>query len=249
MKVIYPLICLLFFGTLSYAQCVPDSGITHNVPGIYPSAAIGLPHAITGQPYSTVIQVFVRPDTTIGIFHVIIDSVNVENVVGLPPGFTYSCTPSNCSFPGGTNGCIFLQGQAPSNQMAGTYPLVVRLKEYGTLSGTPLNQLDSSTDYSIVVDSTTGIGTLEKSNFSAGQNLPNPAKESTIIPVMLVHPEIVSLTVSNIIGKKVIFQTYNLQKGKTNIQLDIHGLQPGIYLYTISNGTNTITRRMIVSND
>jgi hypothetical protein len=185
----------------------------------------------------------------LGPFQAIIDSVNIEDVSGLPPGFTYSCTPSNCSFPGGTNGCILLEGQAPSNQLVGNYPLVVHLRAYGTILGTPSTLVDSSDDYSIVVDSTTGIGSIEKPSFSAGQNLPNPAKEFTLIPVTMVHPQEVSLTVSNIIGKKVISRMYDLQKGKTNIQLDLHGLQPGIYLYTFSDGVNSVTRRMIISKD
>jgi hypothetical protein len=247
MKQIYALFIFVLSVFNSFGQCIPDSGITHNTPGIYPDSATGLPHAITGQPYSTVIQINVRPDTTILGLPAVIDSVNIEDVAGLPPGFTYSCSPSNCSFPGGTNGCISLNGTAPAT--TGIYPLVVRLRAYGSILGTPSSLADSSDDYRIVVDSTTGIGTLDKSVFNAYQNTPNPAKESTTIPVVLAHSSRVSLKVANIIGKVVLKKDYDLQRGKSNVEIDLRGMLPGIYLYTLTDGANTVTRRMIISND
>lgn len=249
MKFFSSLIFLVMSNMITWGQCIPDTSITHNRPGTYPDTITGLPHAFTGQAYSTVIQVKVLTDSTSGGLTGIIDSIVIENVTGLPTGFSFTCTPSGCSFPGGSDGCITLSGAPPTILMVGTYPLVVQSTIYFKVFSTPQTFLNNITGYSIIIDTTTGLSALEKVNFSAGQNIPNPAKDFTLVPVFLSHPGEVSLTVVNLIGKKVLSHTFYLQKGKTNIPLDLYGLQPGIYLYSFSNGINNVTRRMIISND
>lgn len=231
----------------STAQCVPDTSITHNVTGMYPDIATGLPHAAVGQPYATTIQLKVLVDTVYLGITVPIDSVNINNVTGLPAGFSYSCTPSNCSFPGGSDACIYLQGNAPTSQMIGTYPIIVEVTAYGVLLGTPTNLPANITGYTIVIDTTTGISGIPSVSFTIGQNTPNPAREYTSIPLQLTSNEVVTVSVTNLIGKKVFERTYNLQRGKHNIMLDVHGFKPGIYMYTVTAGRYNTTRRMIVS--
>ena len=249
MKAFIVFIFLLISSIITSAQCVPDSNITHNRPGTYPDTLTGLPHAITGQTYSTVIQVKVLTDSTIGTLTGIVDSIVINNVSVLPSGFSYSCTPSGCSFPGGSDGCITLSGAAPTLQMIGTYPLIVESTIYYKIFGTPQTLQNNITGYSIIIDTTTGISAFDKFHFSTGQNSPNPAKDFTLIPVTISHPGEVSINIVNLIGKKVLGHSYNLQKGKTNISVDLHNLQPGIYLYTVSNGATSFARRMIISND
>ena len=249
MKVFIAFVFLLMWYTITSGQCVPDTNITHNSPGTYPDTITGLPHSYVGQVYSTVIQVKVLTDSTIGSLTGIVDSIVIENVSVLPSGFTYSCTPSGCSFPGGSDGCITLTGVAPTSQMIGTYPLIVESTIYFKIFGTPQTLQNNITGYSINIDATTGISAFDKFHFGVGQNSPNPSKDFTLIPITLSQSDEVSLTIVNLIGKKVLSHTYNLQKGKTNISLDLHSLQPGIYLYTVSNGATSVSKRMIISND
>lgn len=255
MRIITAFICLILSGLYASGQCIPDTNITHNDVGIYPDSATGLPHALTGQPYSTVIQIKVGVDTTFVdpitgfTLPAIIDSIKIINVTGLPSGFSYSCTPSNCVFPGGSDACISLQGPSPSSNMVGLYPIVVQLRGFGTVFGTPqiINQNDS--DYAITIDSTTGIGMIDRNTFTVGQNQPNPAKTYTNIPVAFLRNEQITFTLSNLLGVKVTSGNFTFQRGKSFIPVDLHGLQPGIYIYTVSNGRNYITRRMIISNN
>jgi Secretion system C-terminal sorting domain len=255
MRLFTAFICLILSGLFASGQCIPDTNVTHNDVGIYPDSATGLPHALTGQPYSTEIQVKVGVDTTFtdpvsGLtLPATIDSIKILNVTGLPSGFTYSCTPSNCTFPGGSDACISLQGPSPTVNMVGFYPIVVQLRGFGKVFGTPqtINQNDS--DYAITIDSTTGIGTIERNTFSIGQNQPNPAKSYTSIPVSFLRNEQITFTLSNLLGVKVITGNFSFQRGKSFIPVDLHGIQPGIYIYTVSNGRNSLTRRMIISNN
>jgi Secretion system C-terminal sorting domain len=247
MKLFFSLILIVSFSLNGFSQCTPDTSITHNQPGTYPDSATGLPHAITGLAYSTVIQIKVLTDSTVGGLTGIVDSIVVDNVIGLPNGFTYACSPTGCSFPGGSDGCITLSGPGLSN--TGNYPLTVQSTIYYKIFGTPQSLQNDITGYTIVVDTSVGISFPERVIFSAGQSVPNPARDFATIPLFLPHSGEVILTVSNLIGKQVLTHAYYLQKGKANIQLDLHGLQPGIYMYSLTNGANTVTRRMIVSND
>jgi Secretion system C-terminal sorting domain len=196
-----------------------------------------------------VIQTKVLTDSVVPPFTAIVDSIVIDNVSGLPAGFTYSCTPSSCSFPGGADACILLEGPAPTVQMGGIYPLIVHTTIYFKIAGTPQNLTDDNDDYSIVIDTTTGISFIDRAPFSIGQSIPNPAKDNVIIPVTLTRPDEINLKIVNLIGKKVFSRTYSLSKGKSNLSIDLHGFQPGIYLYTISNNVNSIAKRMIISND
>lgn len=123
----------LCLGT-AYAQspCVPDGSITE--PGIYPDTIVNLPHAYGGVAYSTVIQINVFTDTSSGGLPVTVDDITLDNVTGLPPGFTYTCNPSNCVFPAGQTKCLTLAGN-PTLAQAGTYNLTINVTLHGRLFG------------------------------------------------------------------------------------------------------------------
>ena len=100
------LVIVLFTG-ITYSQCIPNTAITTS--GIFPDSATGLAIGTVGQPYNQVLQIKVPVDTvtTFGGFPltVPITSIALSSFTGLPPGLTYVCNPTNCVFPGGSNGC------------------------------------------------------------------------------------------------------------------------------------------------
>ncbi len=251
MKKIYLLIAICFaFINSGFAQCTPDTSITHNVPGIYPDSATGLPHAYVGVSYLADIQVRVLTDTTYLGLPAIVDSIKVNSVSGLPPtGFSYACTPTSCVFPGGSNACIQLTGAAPTSGMQGVYPLTVNMTIFGRVFGIPQTLNDTNRSYTIYIENNVGIVTVNSSNFSVGQNFPNPASLNTTVPVYLPHADVVHLTLSNLLGMKIISRDYNLTKGNNTIPLNLQGLPAGIYLYNVNYGANSVTRRMIVSEN
>ncbi len=250
MRKLFTLIALcIAFSNSGSAQCVPDTSITHNEPGIYPDMATGLPHSYVGLSYLADIQVKVLTDTTYMGFPATIDSINITSVVGLPPGFSYSCTPVNCSFPGGSDACIQLVGTAPTTAITGAYQLTINLTIYGQEFGIPQSIQDVIENYTIYVEHNFGITPITNLKFTVGQNTPNPSSTTTLIPVNVPRNAVVHFTVSNLLGKQVISRDVNLQKGSNSIPVNLQSLQPGIYLYNISYGGNSVTRRMIVSEN
>ncbi len=246
-RILFFLVVSIFTSMNASSQCVPDSSITHNSSGIYPDSATGLPHAFVGMPYSTVIYVYVPTDTVYLSLPVTIVSIDVTGVSGLPPGFSYECTPSNCVFPGGTNACITLLGPAPTTGMIGNYPLVVEMDVNGLLSGFPQTIQETNDNYTIVIESTTGLWTVSNGSFAVKQNSPNPVDRFTRIPVNSKMNGRISIKFTDILGNVVLEEERQVQKGINNLLIDAANFEAGIYLYTVSDGTSFVTRRLIVS--
>jgi hypothetical protein len=236
-------LCVFVLGSLMVgAQCVPNTSITS--PGYYPDSATGLPHAVVGTPYSTDIQVLIP--ATYQIYTV--DSVILVSITGLPPGFTYSCTPSSCRLLPNVNGCVLISGPAlPGSAAGSTFPLTINVTAYLKLAGFPLGgQAQSITFYNIVVDQSSGIAALSKSHFDVAQNFPNPFSDKTSFAFSSSGNENVSVKIYNLLGSQVYSKSIFSRQGINFLALEARDFSPGIYMVNMSNGKATVTRRMIV---
>lgn len=238
------ILAFLLFTVKGNAQCVPDVSITD--PGIFPDSAAGLPHAYLGVPYSTDIQFRVPVDTVYLGLPAIITSIDVTNVTGLPTGFTYTCTPSNCSFPGGSNGCMLLQSSNPTT--VGDFPIVVEMNVYGTVFGIPQTLPTTNDNYHVIIENNVAVISPSVSAFSVGQNQPNPSHELTQIPVSSPSPVYVDVKISDLIGKVVYNSKVYVPKGSSMIPVSTSGMRKGIYVYSVSNGSTTFSKRMIIAD-
>jgi len=242
-KLLSLLLFVIFYSTHSFAQCVPDLTITD--PGIYPDSATGLPGGVVGTPYSEVIQVRVLTDTTLNGLPVIVTSITITSVSGLPPGITYSCNPASCVFPGGSNACILLSG-IPT--VAGSYQLIVDIEVDGTLFGVPVSQTATIDYYVIDIDVASGFaGNISAVKFELLQNKPNPAFSYTDVMFNSPVGGDFELRVFNMIGREVYAQTLRGMAGLNSVRIMTDELTPGVYMLTLGNGSTVTTRRMIVS--
>ncbi len=230
-------------GTVN-AQCVPDPTIT--VPGIYPDSATGLAGGVVGVPYTQVIQARVLTDTSLNGLPVIISNITLSGVSGLPPGLTYSCTPSSCVFPGGSNGCLLISGTPTT---AGTYPIVVELTANGTIFGIPAPPQTSTLNYySIFIDVNSGISVTPTAlNFEIAGNNPNPASNYTDLNFTTPIAGDFTIRLFNMIGKEVLKENIRGMAGINTTRLNLEDVAPGVYMISVENGTSVVTRRMIVS--
>lgn len=240
---------LLVFGFASYihAQCVPDPTIT--IAGIYPDSATGLVSGVVGTPYTQVIQAKVPVDTVVSIngfppTNITIGNITVTSVTGLPPGLTYSTTPANGIFPGGSNGCMLVSGTPTT---PGVYYVDVILTTNATFLGFPISQVDTLDYYSITINTTSGVGSVNAFNFELVSMVPNPA--SSFVDLDFTSPSAANyqIKVCNIIGKDVISRSVRAVAGLNRQRLDVSALASGIYLVSINNGNSVLTRRLVVS--
>ena len=79
------------------------------------------------------------------------------------------------------------------------------------------------------------------------QNNPNPAKNNTQIAVTLPESSNVTITVTNLMGQKVMeVNKGKLNAGKNIINLNVSNLSSGVYFYTVTANNASVTKKMIV---
>ncbi len=101
----------------------------------------------------------------------------------------------------------------------------------------------------MAVDVITGIAkNMEPvKNLKVSQNVPNPFSDETLVQIELTESCNISLEIINLTGQKVLgIKEGYLQAGVHNITIDVEGLNPGLYFYTVKAGEAAVTRKMIV---
>ena len=241
---------LSFFATAllsvnASAQCIPDN--TLNSTGVYFDKS-NVP--CLNQPYTQVIQMAIKNDTTVFSFNVKLDSVIISQVKNMPAGLTYQCANTQC------------KAVALSNT---TYTQTCM-----TLSGTPT--VSGDFDIELVADLyVSGGNKLTKSFFIPGSIIqcinglnttstietvslfPQPTTNNTQLNINLSAASSVNVSIINPTGS-LINTVYNgtMASGlnKLNIGQTTSTLEKGIYLITTSiqtsNGVETFSKKLIV---
>jgi len=235
------------------AQCIPDPQFTDA--GIYPDSTAGLANAYVGQNYSQNITIITPLDTSVaslGGITVTIDSINLTSVSGLPPNFAYTCDPPSCSFPGGTIKCAELYSTInPTTPDIGLYNITFETTTFviAPLVGA-LTQVDAIDYYYIeILDNTTSVvNQFNDLTFDLKAVFPNPAVNNAKIQFILGTPEAVTFKVYNLLGEEIESQFINSQRGVNTISVNTTSYSEGMYLYSINNGKEVLTKRMIIKN-
>jgi hypothetical protein len=88
---------------------------------------------------------------------------------------------------------------------------------------------------------------VAKSSFVVSGCMPNPAATETSFTITLPLQANISMAVVNIIGQNVkSFPARVMHAGSNSIALDVSDLTSGIYFFTVSDGANSVTKKMIV---
>ncbi len=84
-------------------------------------------------------------------------------------------------------------------------------------------------------------------DFKVSQNYPNPFHGFTQIDFTVSTTSDITFTVTDLLGKVLFTEnSANTEAGKHSIYFNSGALSTGIYFYTISNGTQKVTEKMIV---
>ncbi len=98
-------------------------------------------------------------------------------------------------------------------------------------------------------DSTTSVNQLSPGvfDYSLSQNYPNPFNPSTKISFSIPEREFVSIKVFDILGEEVAtIVKEELDAGRYEVDFDGKSLSSGIYIYRITGGNYTSTKKMIL---
>ncbi len=254
MKKIF-LVLILLCGSSVYMQaqqaCIPNPAFTQ--PGIYPDSATNFAPAYANSAYSQLVTIVVPQDTQAlpwPIPPVVWDSTVMVSMTGLPPGFTYACwnvgpgNQSRCSWRGNTTGCAIITGN-PTIADTGTYPLTINTNNYVGGSSSPINYV--ITYYKIIVNAPSSVVDNSSTAFEVLQNAPNPFQDKSEITFISGTAGNVDIKVYNMVGTVVRTIKVKATSGVNKVIIDSKGFSSGIYLYSISNGDKTITKRMVIN--
>jgi hypothetical protein len=170
--------------------------------------------------------------------------------------------------PGDSLACVRISGNIPATEPAATLPLTVNLRVYtSNLHSTTLllelgipqlypgrktDTLTSINDYRIVVYPTpcwpTAVNTISTYNFNLVGNVPNPSNSMTQIVFESNIAEMYTLQVVNTVGETIFSKKVQAAKGMNYIPVDTKNIASGIYIYSLSDGKNSVSKRMEVAN-
>ncbi len=130
----------------------------------------------------------------------------------------------------------------------------VRLTDIDTLKKEGAWNGDFDLDAVVAVNSKAGTPTaLDIDNhqtpaaFELQQNYPNPFNPSTIIRYNLSHARQVNLTVYDVNGRKVRTLVNGVaHAGVHQVRFNAENLASGMYIYRLTSGRNTVSRRMLL---
>lgn len=247
-KLLFTFTLVALFGlTKSFAQCTPDISC---VPvgtdyGLCPDSATGLPIGTVGVPYSCVMSIKVPPDASdFGApTGTTLNSIEIGSVDSLAPGLTYTCSPASCDFPAATNGCVLISG---TPTMVWNKQVIVHAIGHLTLI-VPFSQGIDNTQYRSIVNAPASVETLDLTKFDVNQNIPNPFAESSEIRFSTPDNSNVDFKVYNMLGAVIYTKNFKTTKGVNLIKIEGNSFAPGVYIYSLTNGDKTLTRRMIVA--
>ena len=243
-------LALAFIGV--QAQCTPDPQFT--LPGIYPDSATGLSNAIVGQAYNEVITIISPLDTSV-LYNGIVLSVTVQtialtSVTGLPPSFSYDCAAPNCIFAGGSTSCAVLSSPSPTISEIGSHQIIMNTTTTVDAGiGFPITQDDVVDYYYInVTNATSVINQFHDFTFELKDVFPNPVNNNAKIQFISGNSADVVFTVFNYLGEKIEEKNIAASRGVNNIEISAKDYANGMYLYSINNGIQLVSKRMIIAN-
>lgn len=108
-------------------------------------------------------------------------------------------------------------------------------------------ELTTISDEVFRIDGTTSVEDADQYKLAIINN-PNPVNNSTTFEFSTQVPGNASISIYNILGQPelVIYSSY-VEAGNHNFKWDSGNLAPGIYVYKLNVGSNSITKKMVIS--
>jgi len=252
MKNFFLTLTLAFAFVGAQAQCTPDPQFT--IAGIYPDSATGLPNAMVGQAYNEVITIISPVDTSTVILgqtiSVTIQTIELTSVTGLPPSFSYDCATTNCIFAGGSTSCAVLNSAGPTSAEIGSHQVIMNTTTTVDAGLFGIQTQNDVVDYYYinVSNATSVINQFNDFTFELKDIFPNPLNSNAKIQFISGISADVVFTVYNNLGKKIEERNIAASRGVNNIEISAKDYANGMYLYSINNGIQVVSKRMIIEN-
>lgn len=230
---------------LSQAQpCTPDSAIGTAM--MYPEK---LPFAKVGIYYQQPLTFRVPKDSVINYngFPVLatVDSARLVFMGGVPAGFNYQCTPTNCTWLGGTLGCATFYGKNDDTLAAGEYPIKMYVQSWIKAAGTDIVRIDSSSSYTFKVLAFNGGFELTKTE--PLKVYPNPTSNELFIEMRNIRSDNNLLDISDLTGRSIFHKVIDKpQSFLTEEKIDMSIFPSGLYIVRLKTEEKVYTGKVQV---
>lgn len=251
-KTLLSVFAFLFCVSFVQAQCTPDPvAVAMGLPGLYPNPVTdSLANGYVGVAYNQTITIIVPADTTIvlpfplGPQTVQIIKQSITSIDSLPTGVTHTCNVNGCTWTGGSNGCVKLAG---TPTVAGVYNVKINLTTQASYMGNPVAIPGYTVPYTITISNAQGIeNQLDANYFRFAPCVPNPAVENTTLSFSSPSAANISATVYDLAGRLVKTESFRCESGINAYNLNVKGLNSGIYIVALTNGEMTLKQKLAV---
>lgn len=235
-------VILLCAGSQMYGQCEPDENCEDILePGeICPRQ---LPPATVNEPYEKVITVIAPGEAPFGNSTIDIAYITIDSIANLPEGLSYAANTDK--FWADSAYCVGISGTPVKT---GRFPLTIYVTPW--LKGppiTPIPQVEDDTSVVLTVQWPAGLDPGQALNFRVLPNFPNPFSEVTRIGFFTPFDDRIELAVYNILGVKMYEEKQGTPPGEYFFDFDGRSLQPGTYIYRVTNSKQIYTGKFIKS--
>ena len=260
----------IFIGFSVIAQqspCEPQASLQDSTFGLWPDTTQNLPLAVKEVYYEEHIQIktpntvgevmgdpfYIEEFPIINIAPFNIDSIKLVDVEGLPESMSAYLSQADSIFDGNAVACVTLYG-TPTADEVGQYDIVLNIDGWITVFGATLSLYGALGDYEkiegykLIVQSSASIGEGENTTFTLSQNAPNPFSNITTIELYSKDYSNYDFLIVDLMGKVVHNETINAVVGLNTIEVDASSFETGMYFYSIRNGQDVLTKKMIIQD-
>lgn len=263
LRVFYTFACVLFTSVALMAQlCQPDPSYIDTT-GVFPApydADVSPDGGITtaaciGQPYEFVLTAVIGDTLNLAGAPIVLDSLIIRSIDGLPSGMQFACNPGNCTVTmADTFACVVLYGIPDETNAPGIYPLSLNATVYSGFLNLELafpNPALAPGTYDLVLnaaDSCSVSNVQELENSGLGMTFaPNPVSDFGTLDIAVKEAGDYEYIIYNLVGEVVQRKQLRLSRGTSTQTVDVQNLPKGMYLHSIQNDTKRITKRLIVN--
>lgn len=228
-------------------SCSPNPLYQDSIFGIWPDTLTNLQSGQVGVWYSDTLNLIVpldAGDIDPAFSGLIIDSVKLDAIIGLPAGVGIVCnsqTLAPCTMLPSTLGCVLVEGTPTT---PGVYPISVSVTGY-TVVIVPVPVPFTFTGYVMDIGAV-GLAEQETVSVQGLINVPNPFNGSTDITFYLNKASNVELQVFDLLGQEIWTTSRKANQGVNKINFDGSTYEQGIYLYQLKVDGVLYTGRMVL---
>lgn len=237
-------------------NCTPDPAVVSSgTSGMFPDPAISsnLPDGTVGIPYSTTITFIVPADSTVDLSSIagfpvppVTVTINYFEAVApvlLPAGLTAACEPSSCQTPGGSNGCMVIEGTPTAS---GTTPisvtgfLSVTIPVSVPIIGGTTQMLPATyAPYSLTINA--GSVSIDEQSNNSILAFPNPFCNELTVSFESKGNQNACVSLFNATGQLIETNNVVSIQGKNNVAFATQNWNSGVYYYSVSENGHLLT--------